>query len=187
MDRSHTSGRCRPGFTLPEVLTALTVTAILLSLAIPSFYRQMQTNRIRTQANEIVAGLHHARAAAIRGNHTVMVCESGDLDACTGGADWSLGWIVFVDANGNNRRDADEPRLRVHAAAGPGIQVDFNGAGRNGDRWLHYRPTGTAKNGTFTICDQRGAAHALAVILYRSGRPRVATRRANGKPLRCRW
>lgn len=186
MDRNRTVGRGRPGFSLLELLTALAVTGIMLSLAIPSFYQQLQTNRIRTHINGIVAGLHLARAEAIRRNGTVLVCESRDLDSCTEGADWSRGWIVFADANRNNRRDQDEPVLHVHPPASPAIRIEFNGAGRNGDRWLQYRATGSTKNGTFTICDHRGTAHARAVILYRTGRPRVSTRSASGKPLRCR-
>jgi type IV fimbrial biogenesis protein FimT len=186
MDRNRTIGRGRSGFSLLELLTAIAITGILLSLALPSFYHQLQTNRIRTHINGIVAGLHIARAEAIRRNGTVMVCESRDLDSCTGGADWSRGWIVFADANRNNRRDQHEPMLHVYSSASPGIRIDFNGAGRNGDRWLHYRATGSSKNGTFTVCDRRGAADARAVILYRSGRPRVSTRTASGKPLRCR-
>ncbi len=186
MDCTRTIGRCRPGFSLVELLTTFAITGIMISLAIPSFYQHLQTNRIRIHINGIVAGLHLARAEAIRRNGTVMVCASRDRDSCTGGTDWSRGWIVFADANRNNRRDRDEPVLHIHSPASPGIQIDFNGAGRNGDRWLHYRPTGSAKNGTFTICDRRGAAHARAVILYRTGRPRVATRSANGKPLQCR-
>lgn len=186
MDCNRKIGRHRLGFSLLELLTAFAVTGILLSLAVPSFYHQLQTNRIRTHINGIFTGLHLARAEAIRRNRTVMVCESHDLDSCTGSADWSRGWILFADPNRNDRRDRDEPLLHVSPPASPGIQIDFNGAGRNGDRWLHYRPTGSTKNGTFTVCDRRGAAHARAVILYRSGRPRVSTRSANGRPLRCR-
>jgi type IV fimbrial biogenesis protein FimT len=186
MDCNRMIGRGRPGFSLLELLTVFAVTGILLSLAIPSFYQQLQANRIRTQINGIVAGLHLARAEAVHRNGTIMVCESRDLDSCTGGADWSRGWIVFADANGNNRRDRDEPPLYVYAPTNLGIRVDFNGAGRNGDRWLHYRPTGSTKNGTFTVCDRRGASEPRAVILYRTGRPRVSTRNANGKPLQCR-
>lgn len=186
MDRKPIIGRAWPGFSLAELLVAFTVTGILLSLAVPSFYRQLQTNRIRTHINGIVAGLHLARAEAIRRNGTVVVCESIDLETCTGNADWSRGWIVFADTNRNDRRDRMEPVLHVSPPASRAIQIDFNGAGRNGDRWLHYRATGSTKNGTFTVCDRRGAAGARAVIVYRSGRPRVSTRNANGKPLRCR-
>ncbi len=186
MDCNRTIGRCRPGFSLTELLTAFAVTGILLSLAVPSFYQHLQTNRIRTNINQIVTALHLARTEAIRRNGTVMVCESHDLDSCTGSADWSRGWIVFADVNRNDRRDVDERVLHVHSPASPAIRIDFNGAGRNGDRWLHYRPTGSSKNGTFTVCDRRGKASARAVILYRTGRPRVSTRSASGKPLQCR-
>jgi hypothetical protein len=40
-------------------------------------------------------------------------------------------------------------------------------------------------NGTIVFCDARGSAHARAIIISHTGRPRVAQRDADGKPLRC--
>ena len=61
-----------------------------------------------------------------------------------------------------------------------GISLSFN------QRWrVNYRPNGRAKSGTFTVCDDRGEGSARAVILFWSGRPRVAPRAASGDPLHC--
>ena len=40
-------------------------------------------------------------------------------------------------------------------------------------------------NGTLVFCDPRGSAHARAIIISHTGRPRVARLDADGKPLRC--
>jgi type IV fimbrial biogenesis protein FimT len=40
-------------------------------------------------------------------------------------------------------------------------------------------------NGTLVFCDARGAAHARAVVISYTGRPRIATTRPGGSPLRC--
>ncbi len=173
------------GFSLHELLATLAIAGVLIILAVPSFYRQIQTLRISSHVNALIADLHLARTEAIRGNRTIMVCESGNRKWCTGNADWSRGWLLFVDSNHNNRRDPDENVLRRGTGAAPGISITFNGAGRNGDRWIRYQPTGSAKNGTFTICDARGAAHAKAVVVFRTGRPRASRRNSRGGKLKC--
>jgi len=185
MDRTNPVDYFRRGISLLELLTVLAITGLLLSSAIPVFQHQMQGSRVRTQANTIITDLNLARSAAIRRNGTVLLCESRDHHSCTGDSNWSEGWIVFADANRNNQRDLEEPLIRIHMGVSPGIHVTFNGAGRKGDRWLQYRPTGSAKNGTFTVCDRSGSVRPLAVIVYRTGRPRVSSQGSSGKQLEC--
>lgn len=185
MDRRNPVDYFGRGISLLELLTVLVITGLLLSLAIPTFHYQMQGSRVRTQVNTIITDLNLARSAAIRGNGTVLICESWDHHSCTEDSNWSHGWIVFADTNRNNQRDTEEPLLLTHMGASPGIRVTFNGAGRNGDRWLWFRPTGSAKNGTFTVCDRSGFARPLAVIVYRTGRPRVSSKASSGKQLVC--
>ena len=45
------------------------------------------------------------------------------------------------------------------------------------------RPAATTA--TFTVCDDRGPRAAVAIIVSRSGRPRVTRHDANGDPLAC--
>jgi hypothetical protein len=51
--------------------------------------------------------------------------------------------------------------------------------------FYELRPAGRSTNGTVVFCDRRGAAAARAVIVSFTGRPRVDTRDADGRPLRC--
>jgi type IV fimbrial biogenesis protein FimT len=49
-----------------------------------------------------------------------------------------------------------------------------------------YYPNGTASsNGTFTFCDERGAAAAKALIIAKSGRVRVSDKAVDGTALQC--
>ncbi len=177
--------RIHPGHTIAEVLAIFSITALISTLALPAFHNWIQSARIRGHTNDLLTQLHNARAEAIRRQTTVMVCESRDHLVCTGNNDWSDGWITFVDVNDNSRPDRGETLLRTHQGSSTGVRITFNGAGRNGDRWIKFRPTGTAKNGTFTLCDRRGAAAARAVIVYRTGRPRASLRGAGNRLLRC--
>ena len=62
------------GFTIVELMITLTVAAILLAIAIPSFNYLMVTNKLTTTANDIVTAINTARMTAIKRNTDVSVC-----------------------------------------------------------------------------------------------------------------
>jgi type IV fimbrial biogenesis protein FimT len=70
---------CQPtkGFTILELMVAITVVAILIGLAVPSLTEIIKRNEIAAQNNELIALVHLARNEAIRrnpvGNETVTV------------------------------------------------------------------------------------------------------------------
>ena len=58
--------RSMEGVTLIELMITLSVAAILLSLAIPSFQQIAATNRVAGLTNELTAALNLARSEAIK-------------------------------------------------------------------------------------------------------------------------
>lgn len=100
------------GFTMVEVLVVLTISAILLAMAIPSFQAMIQSNRISSATNSMLAAMDLARSEAVRRGGVVTVCRSLNAEApnpaCSSNAgggyannDWASGWIVFAKAPAN--------------------------------------------------------------------------------------
>ena len=100
------------GFTLIELLAVITIVAILMALAVPSFRAITNSNRIASEVNGLLGDMQFARAEAIKEGQTVTVCTSADGATCAASANWQIGWLVFSDTNASATVGAGEPILR---------------------------------------------------------------------------
>jgi len=169
------------GMTLVELLTTLAVVAVLATVAAPSFHTFQLNARRSTAVNGFLHTLFFARSEAIKRSQIVSVCHSSDAKRCEPGPDWSAGWIAFVNS------DRDDPPVRDSAEELIWRSDGWPGGSITSNRSAYsFRPiTQAVVNGTIVFCDSRGSAHARAIIISHTGRPRVAQRDAEGKPLRC--
>jgi type IV fimbrial biogenesis protein FimT len=72
------------GFTLIELMVALVVLGVLVSIAVPNFRAFMVNTQIRTTAESIRNGLQVARAEAIKRNEVVRFTLSSDTSWIVG-------------------------------------------------------------------------------------------------------
>jgi len=171
------------GFSLHELLVTSVIAGALGTGAV-SFVSLMQDTRMTTAVNSMMGDLALARSSAITRNASVTVCKSRDGSSCTDAAGWHEGWLVFADDNNNLDVDAGEMILHVQERLAGDMTLRYGETG--GYHYVRYNATGEAWPGaTFTFCDNRGAQYAKAVIVYWTGRPRVAARTSEGKPLSC--
>lgn len=112
------------GFTLIELLTVMAVAIVLLGVGIPGFRALVTSNQLTSTSNDLVTSLNVARQEAVTRGEPVSVCPSSDGTACSGGTDWAVGWMVFVD-NGTTAGsfDGGDTQLRVHGAIDGGATI----------------------------------------------------------------
>jgi type IV fimbrial biogenesis protein FimT len=112
--------RPRPaGFTLVELMVTVAIVAILAAIALPSFSTSIRNSRLASTTNEFIAAINLARSEAVKSNRTGQVCASSDGATC--GTDWSQGWIVWADANGDG--DPQPGEIRRHQQALNGMTI----------------------------------------------------------------
>lgn len=101
------------GFTLLEIMIALVIIAILATIALPSFNNTIVKNKMDTKASDLLRDFNLARSEAIKRGVSVTICPSDDGTQCSGGTDYSKGWIIFTDLNEDGSIDAGEDQIRV--------------------------------------------------------------------------
>ena len=157
MIRSGSPDACR-GFTLVELGVTLTVLAILVGLAVPSFANMTQRNRLTAAANELVAALQTARVEAVSRGQSVALCPSNAAAQQCVGSDWSR-LIVFIDADRNGVVEApDDEVLRSVVIDGAGLHVNASPA--VGGKPIRFAPDGlvrveTGRAASLQVCSDR--------------------------------
>lgn len=143
------------GFTLVELLVAMAVLAILLTIGIPSFTNLVTNNRATTATNELLAALQYARSEAVRQNARVDICSSTNQDTCSNADAWDTGWVVRWD---------DEP-IQIRAALNPAIEIV-------GAPIVQFGSAGEAALGAgeFEVTATGGAVATRILCLEASGR-----------------
>lgn len=160
------------GHTLAETLLVLGIVAVAAGTAVPSFRELLQDSRRDAAVATLMQSVHLARQlAAVRGE-PVSLCGTRDIRRCSGDTDWSAGLLL---ANGGDLR-----RSLPLAGASRGTVVRSNRAVVGFEAG-----SGFASPATLTVCDRRGSGAARAVIVSRTGRPRISARDAADRPLPC--
>lgn len=155
------------GFTIIELMMTLAVAAVILTLGVPSYQSFLRNARLIEQTNAIVVDLQLARSEALKRRQPIMLCRSANPTAGTpscGGTDndWSSGWLVFVDANGDGSYSpADDSLLRAREATLNTVKIKANSTA-DSSMGISYRYDGrlgipVGATARFTVCDDRDA------------------------------
>lgn len=143
-------GRLR-GFSVIELLVTLAVAAVLIALALPSFTHIARQHRLNSVAGEFMASVRFARVEAMRLGQDIVIRRRAPCDLrLADTADWSCGWQVFADTNGNRVRDRNEAELQTIS---PPVGARFRKAGAGSAQYIQFD-----RFGRLVIFGQRFAA-----------------------------
>ncbi len=173
--------RLNRGYSLFELLMTLTLAALILGLGLPSFADVIARNRQHVEINALFHAIHVARKESIMRRQVVSLCPSVDATRCEPGKDWSSGWLMFANHDGDEppQIDAGEPLLQIHSV-GENVRITANRRG------FTLRATQKrATNGTVVVCDAAGRIPPKALVVSYTGRPRVTLKTTRGKPYTC--
>jgi type IV fimbrial biogenesis protein FimT len=163
------------GATLLELMVVLAVSAILLTLGIPSLAPLIHASHLTSATNVLLSSLHLSRSEAIKRSARVVMCPSATGTSCAGNGGWHQGWVVFHDANNNAWLDAGEMVILTKQPLPAGLWATSRGSTA---RYISYAPSGDTKQltgawqaGTLTLCNE--SLEARQIIISRTGRPRT--------------
>ena len=168
------------GFTLVELLVVLAVSAIILSIAAPSFANIVANNRVTAAANDLVIALNLGKSEAVRSGNPTVLCQSSNGTSCGGDQTaWANGWVLFNDADGDDTLDAGERLIRVHSALNPQLAFRLN-EGDNSS-FITFSPAGRAnRNGSFCFENSYNASKSKMIVITQVGRFRTETWDSSG-------
>jgi type IV fimbrial biogenesis protein FimT len=169
------SSFCAAGFTLLEALVVLAVLGVLVSLAAPTVTGLYAKHQLQAQAEGLLDSLVLARSEALRRQQPITLCPPSGQQ-CDSSAGWQAGWLVFVDADHNARRDEGETLIEVRAPLPP--TVIFGGTSTV-KSYFSYGPEGRSMGtsgafmaGTWRFC-RASSAEGWQVVSNALGKPRV--------------
>lgn len=131
--------RGRRGFSLVELLAVLAVATVALAVAAPDLGQLVRRQQLKVAANDLFDAIGLARAQAMARNERVKLAPLDPL-----GVDWTRGWSVFVDRDGDRKSGPGDEIIAVHGALAdriamhfaftspaPPYYIAYNGAGRS--------------------------------------------------------
>lgn len=134
------------GFTIIELMVAIAVAGVLLSVAVPSFQNIARNNAVRAVTNDLIATINLARQQSMSMRSEVSITPA------TGG--WSNGWnIDFAeDAAGEDATYSGRDGVSVTSAA---TELAFRARGG----------METGAGSTFTVEHASGSSSTLCRVV----------------------
>lgn len=178
------------GFSLLELMIVIAVSAIIMSIAFPSFTSFINNQERRSALYELTGIFAFARQHAVMNGALVTVCPLDSTDTC--GRNWNDDIHAFLDPNNTRKLSTNKALLRTISPSKNGY-LTVRSLNRS---FFQFRPTGFVHSdlGNITWCPKsRDSSLAGQVIINRGGQVRLARDTDNdgipedskGDPLSC--
>ena len=155
------------GLTLAELLVAIAVLSLIVTVGVPGYQRFTARNEVATEVLRLQTALAMTRNTAITRRTTVTLCPSADGVQCqignnAGGEAWLAPLVIF-----EGRGEAGDTLLRTFGESRL-VSLTY----RNDNRPVRYTALGRSggHNGTFRLCGRLEAG--ARVVVSNMGRVR---------------
>ncbi|MDQ1924522.1 GspH/FimT family pseudopilin [Massilia pseudoviolaceinigra] len=149
-------------FSLVELMTVLFIATIVLAVVIPDMRALIRHYQLNAAVNDLAGAIAMTRTQAMARGQRVMLAP-----ADVGGADWSLGWVAFVDRDGDRRPGAADELISMHGPVGKGIVVSAVFTSQNLPDYLAYNSAGRSCS-----ANSSAAARWGTLSLFQGGQTR---------------
>lgn len=182
----------RSGYTLLELLIALSILGVLLQMGLPSLVQMQRSREADVLMKTLTGHIALARSEAAIQGRIVTLCPSQDSVHC--GGDWAQGSILFLDRNGDRLLNQDDRVLRVRHEEMPSGSLRWRAFGNRQALQIDARGFLLHQSGNFTYCDASGDATLnRQLVVNATGRVRMSTdtdgdgivEDSRGRPLLC--
>ncbi|MNF87831.1 Type II transport protein GspH [compost metagenome] len=155
-------------FSLIEMLFTLAIIGICFSFGAPALSQLVRSQQLQSASQELATSLVLARHESVMRGVAVLV-DNQD-------GNWSTGWWVYADQNGNGRWDESDHLIRQIGLQPKGVVIKGNSPVR---RYVRYTPTGRTsmasgafQAGTLVLCRTDGKAPVRKLVINATGRVR---------------
>lgn len=160
------------GASFVEVIVCVCVLSTLAAIAAPSLNGLMERQRAIAAVHALLNNLALTRMTAVSRRSTAALCPSSDGNTCAATTDWSSGWLLFLDRDGNRRPDGPDDIVSADIAP---ISRHLHLSSTTGRQQIRYLADGRSagSNLTLSLCNQSGQLLA-SVVINNAGRARSA-------------
>ena len=184
--------RSTQGFSLVELMIALTILSIILTVGLAKLPLLFEKTEVAVLQKTLAQHISLAKSTAANSGLIVTLCPSEDYAECRGS--WTRGSMIFIDRNGNRKVDSDDVVIRIRENDIRQGKLEWRAFGRR--QYLQFDPKGYLlhQSGNFTYCDLMGDPTLTRQLIVNSvGRVRIATdsngdnirEDSRGKPIKC--
>lgn len=176
------------GFTLLDLLIAIAVLCLLVSIAIPGMGTTIAKSKSKSLTSNIRSAIALARTKAITTERTVSVCGMNTTECID---EQFSKIVVFVDINDNGELNESDELLLF-------TKLNYDGeislGASYGRDYIRFKKDGSAQQaGSFTYCNPHQPTHATRVTISMPGRLYMAKdldndgiiENADGSPISC--
>jgi type IV fimbrial biogenesis protein FimT len=160
------------GFSAIELMAIVTIVGVLLAIGVPSFISMMQSHKLTATTNALFSAVNLARSEAIHRGTRIDLVPAGD------GRNWQDGWLVFVDANNNQRPDPGEKVIFSHPAVDRDLRIVASFTDSK-VQYLAFSGSGRTRTNASSQTSQSGnwrldiGTQSRKIVINFLGRPRV--------------